>query len=143
MSEVETARLLLRQWQDEDLERLVALYGDPRVARFLSVDGRPWPRERSLGAFGHFRGEWQGRGFGPWAAIEKQTGRWVGRIGLDELADWPGPHKVEVGWELHREFWAGGWPLRAAGAGCATALRRWRWRPGMRSTGPTGRRGPA
>jgi RimJ/RimL family protein N-acetyltransferase len=44
----------------------------------------------------------------PLAAIEKQTGRWVGRIGLDELADWPGPHKVEVGWELHREFWARG-----------------------------------
>jgi hypothetical protein len=26
MSEVETARLLLRRWQDDDLERLVALY---------------------------------------------------------------------------------------------------------------------
>jgi RimJ/RimL family protein N-acetyltransferase len=33
MSEVETARLLLRRWQDEDLERLVALYDDSRVAR--------------------------------------------------------------------------------------------------------------
>jgi [ribosomal protein S5]-alanine N-acetyltransferase len=32
----------------------------------------------------------------------------VGRIGLDELPDWPGPHKVEVGWELHREFWGRG-----------------------------------
>ena len=41
MSEVETARLRLRPWQDDDLERLVALYEDPRVARFLSVDGRP------------------------------------------------------------------------------------------------------
>ena len=43
MSEVETARLLLRRWQDDDLERLVSLYSDQRVARFLSVDGRPWP----------------------------------------------------------------------------------------------------
>ena len=34
----------------DDLERLVALHGDPRVARSLSVDGRPWPRERSIGA---------------------------------------------------------------------------------------------
>ena len=54
MSEAETARLLLRRWQDDDLERLVALYGDPRVSRFLSVDGRPWPRGRSVGVFEHF-----------------------------------------------------------------------------------------
>jgi RimJ/RimL family protein N-acetyltransferase len=32
----------------------------------------------------------------------------VGRIGLDELPDWPGLHKVEVGWELHRKFWGQG-----------------------------------
>jgi RimJ/RimL family protein N-acetyltransferase len=30
MSEVETARLLLRRWQDDDLERLVTLFADPR-----------------------------------------------------------------------------------------------------------------
>jgi RimJ/RimL family protein N-acetyltransferase len=34
MTAIETARLLLRPWQDDDLERLVALYGDPRVSRF-------------------------------------------------------------------------------------------------------------
>src|SRR4029450_11321406 len=99
MSEVETARLLLRRWQDDDLERLVALYGDPRVSRFLSVDGRARPRERSGGAFEHFGGEWQERGFGPWAAIDKHTGRWLGQVGLNERPSWPGPHKVEGGWE--------------------------------------------
>jgi RimJ/RimL family protein N-acetyltransferase len=55
MTEVETARLLLRRWQDDDLEPIVALYADPQVSRFLSVDGRPWPRERSTGVFEHFR----------------------------------------------------------------------------------------
>ena len=97
MSDVETARLLLRRWQDDDLERLVALYGDPRVARFLSVDGRPWPRERSVGAFDHFRREWQEHGFGPWAAIDKHTDRWLGQVGLNELPRWPCPDKIEVG----------------------------------------------
>jgi RimJ/RimL family protein N-acetyltransferase len=85
MSVVETARLLLRPWQDDDLERLVALYGDPRVARFLSVDGHPWPRERSVGAFEHFRRQWQEHSFGPWAAIDRRTGGWLGQIGLNEL----------------------------------------------------------
>jgi RimJ/RimL family protein N-acetyltransferase len=108
MGEVETARLLLRRWQDDDLERLVALHSDPRVARFLSVDGRPWPRERSVGAFEHFRRQWQVNGFGPWAAIDKHTGRWLGQVGLNERPSWPGPHKVEVGWELHPSVWGQG-----------------------------------
>jgi RimJ/RimL family protein N-acetyltransferase len=108
MLELQTARLLLRRWHDDDLERLAALFSDPRVARFLSVDGRPWPRERTVGVFEHFQRQWREYGFGPWAAIDKQTGRWLGQIGLNELPSWPGPHKVEVGWELHREFWGRG-----------------------------------
>ena len=116
MSEVETARLLLRRWQDDDLERLVALYGDPRVARFLSVDGHPWPRERSVGAFEHFRGEWQEHGFGPWAATDKHTGRWLGQIGLNELPRWPGPDKIEVGWDLHPPVWGQGLATEGARA---------------------------
>jgi Acetyltransferase (GNAT) domain len=28
-----------------------------------------------------------------------------------------GPHKVEVGWELHRAFWGRGWPPRRPGRG--------------------------
>jgi RimJ/RimL family protein N-acetyltransferase len=119
MSAVETARLLLRPWQDDDLERLVALYGDPRVSRFLSVDGRPWPRERSVGAFEHFRGEWQERGFGPWAAIDKHTGRWLGQVGLNELPRWPGSDKIEVGWDLHPSVWGRG--LATEGARAALA----------------------
>jgi RimJ/RimL family protein N-acetyltransferase len=43
MGEVETDRLPLRRWRKDDLERLVALHGGPRVSRFLSVDGPPAP----------------------------------------------------------------------------------------------------
>ena len=108
MTQIETDRLLLRRWQDDNLERLVALYGDPRVARFLSLDGRPWPRERSEAMFEHFRGQWRERGVGPWAAIDKRNGRWLGQIGLNELPRWPGPDKVEVGWDLHPSVWGQG-----------------------------------
>jgi RimJ/RimL family protein N-acetyltransferase len=68
MREVETARLLLRRWEDDDLERLVALYADPQVARFLSVEGRPWPRERTVGVFQHHRRQWRtpAAGWGRW-----------------------------------------------------------------------------
>jgi RimJ/RimL family protein N-acetyltransferase len=108
MSEVETARLLLRRWQDDDLEPLVTLFGDPRVARYLSVDGRPWPRERTVGVFQHFLRQWEEHGFGPWAAVDRTSGRWLGQIGLNELPSWPGPQKIEVGWELHPSVWGRG-----------------------------------
>jgi ribosomal-protein-alanine N-acetyltransferase len=51
---------------------------------------------------------WEEHGCGPWAATEKNSGRWVGRIGLNLLADWPGPDEWEVGFELSREFWGRG-----------------------------------
>jgi ribosomal-protein-alanine N-acetyltransferase len=108
MVELQTARLLLRRWHDDDLERLVALFSDPRVARFLSLDGRPWPRERTVGVFEHFQRQWREYDFGPWAVIDKQTGRWLGQIGLNELPSWPGPDKVEVGWELDPFVWGQG-----------------------------------
>jgi [ribosomal protein S5]-alanine N-acetyltransferase len=33
---------------------------------------------------------------------------------LNERPDWPGPDKVEVGWELHPSVWGRAWPARAA-----------------------------
>ena len=117
MTQIETARLLLRPWQeDDDLERLVALYGNSQVARFLSVDGRPWPRERSEAMFEHFRRQWRERGVGPWAAIDKHTGDWQGQIGLNELPRWPGPDKIEVGWDLHPLVWGQGLATEGARA---------------------------
>jgi RimJ/RimL family protein N-acetyltransferase len=57
--------------------------------------------------------------FGPWAAIHKATGSWIGMIGLDELADWPDIHKVEVGFELSKAWWGQG----LATEGACAALR--------------------
>jgi RimJ/RimL family protein N-acetyltransferase len=123
MTEVETARLLLRRWQDDDLERMVALYADPHLSRFLNIDGRPWPRERTLGAFEHFRRQWREKGSGPWAAIDKRTGRWLGQIGLNELPRWSGPDRVEVGWDLHPSVWGQGLATEGARAALAYGFK--------------------
>jgi RimJ/RimL family protein N-acetyltransferase len=133
----QTARLLLRRWFDDDLERLVALFSDPCVARFLSVDGRPWTRERTVGVFEHFRRQWREHDFGPWAAIDKQTGRWLGQIGLNELPSWPGPYKVEVGWELDPSVWGRGLATEGAGPRCDTVSRSSGWSGSSAWLGPT------
>jgi RimJ/RimL family protein N-acetyltransferase len=116
MTEVETARLLLRPWQPDDLAEFTRLLTDPVVTRYIVVH-TPFTPEDVAELSERTLAQWERNGFGPWAAIEKASGRWVGRIGLDELADWPGPHKVEVGWELHREFWGRGLATEGGRAG--------------------------
>jgi hypothetical protein len=71
--------------------RLVALYADPRVSRYLSLDGQPWPRERSVAVFEHFVRLWElhpsawGQeefpykgGVAVWYALDR--GRWQARM---------------------------------------------------------------
>jgi len=126
VTEIQTARLLLRPWQPDDLAEFTRLLTDPEVTRYIVVS-TPFSPQDVAELSARTLDQWQRNGFGPWAAIEKQTGRWVGRIGLNELSNWPGPQKVEVGWGLHREFWVGDWPPRAAEPGSATASRRLGW----------------
>jgi RimJ/RimL family protein N-acetyltransferase len=44
---LETTHLLLRPWQEEDLDPLVRLLARPEVARFLRLDGRTFTREET------------------------------------------------------------------------------------------------
>jgi RimJ/RimL family protein N-acetyltransferase len=56
------------------------------------------------------------RGYGYWAAEDKATGAFIGRIGLLYQEDWPeGPHKTDVGWLLDRPYLAGASPPRCPG----------------------------
>ena len=107
MTQIETARLLLRPWQPDDLAEFTRLLTDPEVTRCIVVS-TPFSPQDVAELSARTLEQWDRNGFGPWAAIEKATGRWVGRIGLNERPDWPGPHKVEVGWELHPSVWGQG-----------------------------------
>jgi RimJ/RimL family protein N-acetyltransferase len=117
MATVETARLLLRPWSESDTDELARLYADPEVMRYMST--RPLTQEESAGVSAGMLRQWQEHGFGPWAVIEKAGGCWIGRIGLDALREWPDPHNIEVGWELHRAWWGQG----LATEGALAALR--------------------
>jgi len=105
--EAETERLLLLPWSDDYFDDFARVGQDPEAMRFIS-HGQPLPQEVIRSITQRTLAMWDQYGYGPWAAHDKQTGRWVGRIGLNLLADWPGPDKWEVGFELAPEYWGRG-----------------------------------
>jgi RimJ/RimL family protein N-acetyltransferase len=104
---LETPRLILRQWQAADLDRYIELFADPEVARYI-FRGQRARSELLTEMSGNYLRQWRDLQLGPFAAIDRATGAWIGQIGLNHLAYWPGPEKVEVGWELHRRWWGRG-----------------------------------
>jgi RimJ/RimL family protein N-acetyltransferase len=100
MTEVtlETERLILRMWRDDDHEQYAKLCADPEVMRFLG--GKTFSPMESWRHMAFMIGHWHLRGYGPWAIEEKSSGRLLGRIGFFNPAGWPG---FELGWTLGRE----------------------------------------
>jgi RimJ/RimL family protein N-acetyltransferase len=105
-TELETDRLLLRQWREEDLDPYARICADPEVMRYLPGI---LTREESAKQIERFVRHWEEHGYGLWAIEEKKTGTFIGFIGLLRQDDWSeGEHKVEVGWRLDRSFWGNG-----------------------------------
>ncbi|MCB2186706.1 MAG: GNAT family N-acetyltransferase [Deltaproteobacteria bacterium] len=106
--ELETERLLLRQFQDEDWRELHEMYSDEEATRYTvghaCTEGESW---RLMAAI---IGHWQLRGYGPYAAVEKASGRVVGPVGFWFPNDWPSP---EIKYALARKFWGQGYAREA------------------------------
>lgn len=111
---IETEHLILRRWRDSDITPNTAMLSDPESGRFITSDGKPVTDE----FFGWrnaaiMAGHWALHGFGLFVVEEKQTGRYVGRVGPWLPAGWPG---LEVGWGIAREFRGKGYAVEAASA---------------------------
>jgi RimJ/RimL family protein N-acetyltransferase len=114
VSEIETSRLLLRPWKNEDLGPYARICADPEVMRYLSGT---MTRDQATQQMERWMRHWEERGFGLWAAEEKASGAFIGFIGLLYHEEWPeGEHKTEVGWRLDRSFWGRGLATEGARA---------------------------
>ncbi len=115
MVELETARLRLRQWREEDLDAYARICADPEVMRYMG--GGPLTRDETERRVEKIVRSWEERGFGLWAVEYKETGTFIGRIGLQYHEEWPeGEHKTEVSWLLDRSFWGRGFATEGARA---------------------------
>jgi RimJ/RimL family protein N-acetyltransferase len=105
---LETDRLILRRFTDDDVDVLVELDSDPAVMHFIT-GGLPTSREEVvtevLPAFlGYYD---RSPGYGFWAAIDKETAEFLGwfhfRPGPGHPTDEP-----ELGYRLKRSAWGRG-----------------------------------
>ena len=112
---VRTERLDLHPSDGSYLDDLVGLWGDPRVAALTTLRV-PQPRDRVLEMIESSRMWWKEDGLGPFDVIERETGAWVGRVGLWRLSDWAGPDRYEVGFEIAPAFWRRGFASEAGRA---------------------------
>jgi RimJ/RimL family protein N-acetyltransferase len=105
---LETARLRLRPWREEDFDPFAAFCADEESRRYLGgVSGRPdaW---RSMAVI---VGHWTLRGYGIWVIEDKATGAFAGYSGLWNPEGWPGP---EVTWSVCAAFRRRGYAVEAA-----------------------------
>lgn len=77
--EIETERLLLRQWHEADFWPFATFFADAEMSsRLGGPEDRPNAWRRMASIIGH----WELRGYGPWAVAEREGGTFVGSVGL-------------------------------------------------------------
>ena len=111
---IETPRLLLREWRDEDLAAYAEINADPEVRRYMHPP-RPLTEAESALEIDHLVDQWQRLGFGHWAVELRETGELIGRTGIKHHPDWePDPRNTEVGWLYARAAWGKGYATEGA-----------------------------
>lgn len=111
---LETDRLVLRRFTEDDVDAIVELDSDPEVMHFIN-GGRPTPREEVrddiIPAWLSYYERYAGYGF--WAAIEKATGEFLGWF---HFRPSPGHVGVELGYRLRRSAWGRGYATEGSRA---------------------------
>lgn len=110
MDTLETERLILRPWRDDDRAPLAAIFGDAEVRRFYPSVLTP---EETSAQIDRVMAAMERNGFHFAAAELKSTGRLIGFIGLGVTPDHlreaiPGHPRVEIGWQLDKAVWGQG-----------------------------------
>jgi len=118
---IETPRLVLRRFREEDREPFAALNADPRVGDWL---GGAIDRAASDAMLDRINAHIDEHGWGLWAAELKVPGRLVGFIGLAHVAAGALPvgPAVEMGWRLSHDAWGQGLATEGAKAALDWAL---------------------
>ncbi|WP_282792514.1 GNAT family N-acetyltransferase [Streptomyces sp. CC224B] len=116
MVTLETPRLILRRWREEDIAPMAAVNADPDVMRWIR-DGSVRDEQQTRDGVRVWESEWESQGFGLFAVEIRATGELAGFTGLAVPGYLPEVlPAVEIGWRLGRSHWGRGLATEAAAA---------------------------
>ncbi|MBV6625710.1 MAG: GNAT family N-acetyltransferase [Rivularia sp. (in: Bacteria)] len=115
MAEIETARLRLRPYTLDDLDKLSVILSNPEVMKYSPRGVIPKGKEKQVTReiLEYFIEHWEKYGFGVWAVIEKTSRKLIGHCGLNCLSNTP---DIEVTYRFDQNYWNQGIATEAAKA---------------------------
>ena len=119
---METERLRLREFRDDDLDILAAMVADAEQMTFYP---RPKTRDEAAAWIRLNRELYAARGFGTWLIELGSQSQFAGYCGIRPL-ELEQVAEIEIGWHVHKRFWNQGIASEAASLVCRTAATRWR-----------------
>jgi RimJ/RimL family protein N-acetyltransferase len=110
--QLETPRLLLRQWKSSDVDLLAKISSDPVVMEhFVSMP----THEQIVAMVARINECFETKGYGLFAVEIKDSGEFIGFVGLwDYKFESKFTPCIEVGWRLAKEHWGKGYAPEAA-----------------------------
>lgn len=117
---LETKRLILRTWKEEDAEPYYQMNQDPLVIEFLIKSLSMEEVKKFIADKNRCFFEQRYTFF---AVEEKETGMLIGSIGLQKISNPPPSFPpIEIGWYLASQYWGKGYATEAAKAVLKYAL---------------------
>ena len=108
---VETERLLIRKWNDEDAAAVADIYLKPEVMEF--IPGGIWSPDRTARIIAKMQELDIEQGYGFYPIVVKSLGKVIGHCGLGHLEQTP---EIEVAYVLDSRYWGKGYASEAASA---------------------------
>ena len=112
---LETERLVLHEFDEDDVEPFYLMGSDPEVIRYTGDPaGGLANREQALESLrARPLADYQKYGYGRWACVLKSSGVVIGFAGLKFL---PESREIDLGYRLLRPYWGNGYASEAARA---------------------------
>jgi len=113
MMMIETERLYLRTFCEDDLSSLHSIFSDAETMAYYPA---LFTVEQTKNWITRNQERYQENGFGLWAIVLKETNELIGDCGLvKQTVD--GRNEVEIGYHLNKNYWSKGFASEAA-QGC-------------------------
>lgn len=110
---IETARLVLRPMQVDDIDALLAIFADPIVMR--AFDAAPFDRDQMTQWVRRNLDHQHQYGYGLFSVLLKTNGLLIGNCGLEHI-EVGNSHAAELGYDFRSDCWNQGYATEAAAA---------------------------